>query len=183
MKKTPKKPGEISEVAVPYLSRTFFTDELTFSDKEGKRMERILIAEISLPSFRADGANNNKTLRNARANISAIDYHETATSLWSPIPEDNAPLKWSGLPNSIPRDILPGMTVGLDILAIRKDEPGIFLHTQQDVIPRKSICAGTGEYGIHVVVHSDNYPPLEFVAKFDYYIEQTVGVVDAEDEE
>ena len=172
-----KQSGEILEVAVPYFGGTLLTDELTFTDKEGPRRERILIAEISLPYYHSDGSVNRKILRNARANIKSIDYHETATSTYGPVLSDTAPLKWAGLKNGEPRDILPGMTVKLDILAIRTGTPGIFLHTQQDVIPRESVCHGDGEYSVNVVVHSDNYPPLEFVAEFNYHVRQILEII------
>lgn len=80
---------------------------------------------------------------------------------------DRSNLKWANQ-MGYQRTILPEDFGIIDIFAIHADEPGIFLHSARDLVPRESIVKDGGRYRLHYKVFSEGFPLLTFCVEIDY---------------
>jgi hypothetical protein len=81
---------------------------------------------------------------------------------------DRSNLKWAKQ-MGYERTIFP-LDYGLiDILSIRQDEEGLFLHSALDVHPREPIVNLPGNYILNYKVFSQNFPVLQFSVEVDFH--------------
>jgi hypothetical protein len=70
------------------------------------------------------------------------------------------------------RTILP-LDYGLvDLISLRQNEEGLFLHSALDVYPRDPIANMSGLYTFNYKVFSQNFPALRFSIEADYHYSQ-----------
>ena len=50
----------------------------------------------------------------------------------------------------------------IDILALHSNQPGVFLHSALDVIPRQPVIEEDGSYILNYKVYSESFPLLTF---------------------
>jgi hypothetical protein len=128
----------------------------TYADHTGSHYEYIWHARID--NHRPDAAAvntvcilDNVTLPNGRKIDSA----------------DRSYLKWA-LQKEYQKTILPRDYGLIDIFAVHADEPGIYLHSARDVIPREPISTDEGKHELHYKVFSEGFPLLSFSVKLHY---------------
>jgi len=81
---------------------------------------------------------------------------------------DRSNLKWARQ-MGYERTIFP-LDYGLiDIISIRSDEEGLFLHSALDVAPRDPIIYIGGRYVLNYKVFSQNFPVLQFGIEVDFH--------------
>jgi hypothetical protein len=80
---------------------------------------------------------------------------------------DRSYLKWANQ-KGYQRTILQKDFWKVDIFAIHANQPGIYLHSAMDMIPRKPIITKAGVYRLYYKVFSDDFPLLEFTVEVDY---------------
>jgi len=78
---------------------------------------------------------------------------------------DRAYLKWCGQA-SYEITILPQDFGIVTLCCTHQDEPGLFLVSAQDVIPRSAILQQNGDYRLHFKVFSEGFPLLKFSVEF-----------------
>lgn len=80
---------------------------------------------------------------------------------------DRSNLKWARQ-IGYERTIFP-LDYGLiDVISIRQDEEGLFLHSALDISPRDPIVNRSGKYILNFKVFSQNFPVLQFSIEVDY---------------
>ena len=77
---------------------------------------------------------------------------------------DRAYLKWAGHGSTTgyERTVLPEDSEVVDVFAVRQDQPGLFLLSTLDSLPRKPIVTNNGDYELTYRVFSRDFPLLEF---------------------
>jgi len=108
---------------------------------------------------------NRRSDRAAMNAVAALGNVVNANS-GSPCMPDSSLLKWSGQ-GAYHRVIFPGKAADLDAFAVRVSEPGVFLHSASDVVPRKPILP-YGRYGLEYLLYADGFPPVNFRIDLDY---------------
>jgi hypothetical protein len=78
--------------------------------------------------------------------------------------DDRAYLKWAGHGSTTgyERTVLPEDSEVVDVFAVRQDQPGLFLLSTLDSLPRKPIVTNNGDYELTYRVFSRDFPLLEF---------------------
>ena len=74
---------------------------------------------------------------------------------------DRAHLKW--VAHGYECDVLPEDFEAVDVFAVRRDQPGLFLLSALDVIPRQPIVTDNGDYELTYRVFTRDFPLLEFI--------------------
>lgn len=87
--------------------------------------------------------------------------------------EDRTPLKWAGRMEAYRGMILPRDSRKVDLLAVRKEQQGIFLHSQSDEYTtpagsRTPVIDAPGEYIFSYKIYARDLPLLEFHVKVKY---------------
>ena len=80
---------------------------------------------------------------------------------------DRSYLKWAGQ-KGYDRTILPEDFGIVDLFAINADQPGIFLHSLADIIPREPIIKEVGVYSLIFKIFAQGFPLENFTVKVDY---------------
>jgi hypothetical protein len=79
---------------------------------------------------------------------------------------DRSFLKWSGFHQRYENTLLPEDFGTVNLLAVREQEPGIFLPSQRDFSPREPILRSDGPYLLQFKVFSEGFPLLKFGIRF-----------------
>ena len=74
---------------------------------------------------------------------------------------DTSYLKWSGQAG-YERTILPEDFAVVDLFSVHAEEPGIFLLSLRDALPRLPIARADGKYELHYKVYASGFPLLRF---------------------
>jgi hypothetical protein len=131
-------------------------------------------------SYSDDGINSHREyiwhakIENRRPDVAAVNtvcvLERIESSAGSEVEcRDKSPLKWVGRKAAYQTKILPNDSGEVDIFAIRADEAGIYLHSELDLYPRKSILRNDGSYKLHYKVFSESFPLLSFCVEVKYH--------------
>ncbi|MDY6856787.1 MAG: hypothetical protein SWO11_19170 [Thermodesulfobacteriota bacterium] len=72
-------------------------------------------------------------------------------------------LKWAGKSNAYSATILPRANARFDLFALNQSNTShLYLHSEQDVTPRKPILNSPGNYILHYQLFSKGFPLLDF---------------------
>jgi len=74
---------------------------------------------------------------------------------------DRAYLKWARQAG-YDRTIIPKDFGVVDLFALRDNQPGIFLHSLRDAVPREPVLLNDGDYELFFMLFSQGFPLLEF---------------------
>ncbi len=111
-------------------------------------------------------------IRNLRPDIAAVnsvcilDYIELPDGTKEKCYDRNY-LKWATT-IGYQKTILPEDFGIVDIFAIREKPPGIYLHSQWDIIIRNPVIKKDGKYKLHYKIFSEEFPLLLFYVEVDY---------------
>jgi len=120
-------------------------------------------------------------IENRRPDIAALGavcildtiVHPSGGSQPSP---DRGYLKWCGH-GGHERTLLPKSSEEIDVFAIRRDEPGLFLLSTLDSLPRRAIVTANGDYELRYKVFARDFPVLEFSVRLHLQWEAFTPVV------
>jgi hypothetical protein len=111
----------------------------------------------------------NAKIENRRPDAAAVKAVCILSGLESadkPIPfTDRAYLKWCGQA-TYENTILPQNFGIVTLCSVHQDEPGLFLVSARDAVPRLPIVQTNGEYRLHFKAFSEGFPLLEFSVDF-----------------
>jgi hypothetical protein len=88
---------------------------------------------------------------------------------------DRGYLKWVGH-QGYERTILPQTSEEVDVFAIRRDQPGIFLLSTLDVVPRQAIATENGAYELNYKVFARDFPLLRFKVRVSLQWQPTTPI-------
>lgn len=80
--------------------------------------------------------------------------------------KDHGYLKWVGH-QGYERTLLPDSAEEVDVFAIRRDTPGLFLLSTLDVHPREPVVTANGKYELNYRVFARDFPLLKFTVVVD----------------
>jgi hypothetical protein len=90
--------------------------------------------------------------------------------------KDRGYLKWVGH-GGYERMILPYSSEEVDVFAVRRDQPGLFLLSARDVHPREPIVTENGDYELTYRLFARDFPLLEFTVTVHLRWQQTTPIV------
>lgn len=93
---------------------------------------------------------------------------------------DRSALKWAGRSGTYSATILPEDYCDIDLLAISLDpnHAGIYLHSEDDFIPRTPIISMPGRYRLRYRLFADGFGITDFTLDIDYvYVTRSVPMV------
>lgn len=110
-------------------------------------------------------------IENRRPDVAAVGAVCILDSVLSPSggrqpSPDRGYLKWCGH-SGYERTLLPNSSEEVDVFAVRRDEPGLFLLSTLDSHPRRPIVTENGEYELMYKVFARDFPVLEFTVRVD----------------
>jgi hypothetical protein len=114
-------------------------------------------------------------IENRRPDVAAVrtvcilDQIESGSQL-CPSP-DRSYLKWSGQA-TYENTLLPEDVGEVVLCCTHQEEPGIFLQSARDVVPRSAIIRDNGRYVLRFKVFSEGFPLLRFAVQFDLQWQQ-----------
>jgi hypothetical protein len=143
-----------SEYSRNLLARDLSYTDCWYSDHTGKNYQRVW--QIMIENRRPDSA--------ALGTVCILDAVKYPNGLKEQS-KDRAYLKWAGQAG-YERTILPKDFGIVDVLAIRPDQRGVFLHSLRDT-PRAPIVGDDGEYEFFYKVYAREYSVVEFSVKIE----------------
>ena len=110
-------------------------------------------------------------IENRRPDVAAVGVVCVLDSILLPsgirqLSPDTGYLKWVGH-RDYQRTLLPKSTGEVDICATRMNEPGLFLLSTLDVVPRQPILTQNGKYELNYKVFAQDFPMVEFTVALD----------------
>jgi hypothetical protein len=115
-------------------------------------------------SWRAKIANRRPDAAAAGA-VCILDSILSRSTGLQPCP-DRGYLKWCGH-SGYERTLLPNSSEEVDVFAIRRDQPGVFLLSTLDSVRRQPIVTENGEYELNYKVFARDFPVLEFTVRLN----------------
>ena len=142
-------------------SRNLLADRIEFpsqtwayGDHQAANLERI--CRIIIENRRSDQA--------ALDTIAILDSVNSNGSITKP---DRTYLKWAGQ-QAYQKTIFPQDFGEIDAFAIRVQEPGVFLHSANDLHPRRPIITHPGSYDLTYLLYAGGFPATHFTVTLDY---------------
>lgn len=129
---------------------------VTYTDHHGSFLEKIWCVMVK----------NRRSDRGALNTIAIIDKVTdiAENKSWRP---DTTFLKWASQ-QAYQKTIFPKDSAEIDAFAVRVNENGIFLHSANDIHPRKSIISTPGNYTLTYLLYADLFPPISFKINLEY---------------
>jgi hypothetical protein len=109
-------------------------------------------------------------IENRRPDVAAVNVvcvlDSISSSGGAQLSPDFGYLKWAGH-QGYQRTILPKGVGEVDIFAIRANEPGVFLLSTLDAVPRQPVIKQNGKYELNYKVFAQDFPMVEFTVALD----------------
>jgi len=135
-------------------------DDILYGDHTGQSREKIWQIVI-------ENRRSNRAAVNVVAILDKIERVGSGTAQ-KPPDRDRSHLKWVGQSRGYMHTILPQDFGLIDAFAIRVEEPGVFLHSRWDVIPRPPIITEPGEYRLTYKLYAEHFPILAAAVLLNY---------------
>jgi hypothetical protein len=107
---------------------------------------------------------NRRSDQAALDTIAILDSVNANGSITKP---DRTFLKWAGQ-QAYQKTIFPQDYGEIDAFAIRANEPGVFLHSANDLHPRQRIITNPGSYDLKYLLYAHGFPPTHFTVALHY---------------
>jgi hypothetical protein len=106
--------------------------------------------------------------RSDQAALDAIAILDSVSSNGSITRPDRTYLKWAGQ-QAYQKTIFPQDFGEIDAFAVRVNECGVFLHSANDLYPRRPIVTDPGSYDLKYLLYAQGFPATHFTVTLDYH--------------
>jgi hypothetical protein len=127
-----------------------------FTDHTGQSLDQVWFLHVC----------NHRNDRSAFDSV-AVLYSVTNEVTGDQKSPDSSYLKWAGQ-KGFHKTIFPQGEAHFSAFSIRVNQPGVFLHSSADALPRQPIISDVGQYKLEYRVYSESFPFVKAIVSLNY---------------